>query len=27
MQGWVDLLGLLHTKMVYPLEDGHQSKY
>jgi len=24
MQGWVDLVGMLHTEMV---EDGHQSKY
>jgi len=27
MQGWVDLIGLLHTEMVYPPEDGHPSKY
>ena len=27
MQGWVDLVGLLRTKMVYPPEDGHPSKY
>jgi len=27
MQGWVDLVVLLHTKMVYPPEDGHPSKY
>jgi len=27
MQGWVDLVGLLHTEMVYPPEDGHQPKY
>jgi len=27
MQGWVDLVGLLHTEMVYPSEDGHPSKY
>jgi len=27
MQGWVDLVGLLHTEMVYPPEDGHPSKY
>ena len=26
MQG-VDLVGLLHTEMVYPPEDGHQSTY
>jgi len=27
MQGWVDLVGLLHTEMVYLPEDGHQPKY
>jgi len=27
MQGWVDLVGLLHTEMMYPPEDGHPSKY
>jgi len=27
MQGWVDLVGLLHTEMVYPPEDSHPSKY
>jgi len=27
MQGCVDLVGLLHTEMVYPPEDGHPSKY
>jgi len=27
MQGWVDLVGWLHTEMVYPPEDGRQSKY
>jgi len=27
MQGSVDLVGLLHTEMVYPPEDGHSSKY
>jgi len=27
MQGWVDLVGLLHTEIVYPPEYGHQSKY
>jgi len=27
MEGWVDLGGWLHTKMVYPPEDGHPSKY
>ena len=27
MQGWVDLVGLLHTEMVYPPEDGHPSRY
>ena len=26
MQGWVDLVGWLHTEMVYPPEDGHPSK-
>ena len=26
MQGWVDLVGCLHTKMVYPPEDGHPSQ-
>ena len=26
MQGWVDLVGLLHTEMVYPPEDGHPSE-
>jgi len=25
MQSWVDLVGLLHTEMVYPPEDGHPS--
>jgi len=25
--GWVDLGGWLHTKMVYPPADGHQSQY
>ena len=25
MQGWVDLVGLLHTEMVYPPEDRHPS--
>ena len=25
MQGWVDLVGLLHAEMVYPPEDGHPS--
>ena len=25
MQGLVDLVGLLHTEMVYPHEDGHPS--
>ena len=25
MQGRVDLVGLLHTEMVYPHEDGHPS--
>ena len=27
MQGWVDLVGLLHTEMVYPPKDGHPSRY
>jgi len=27
MQGRVDLVGLLHTEMVYPPEDGHPSRY
>jgi len=27
MQGRVDLVGLLHTDMVYPPEDGHPSRY
>ena len=27
MQGWVDLVGWLHTEMVYPPEDGHPSRY
>ena len=29
MQGWVDLVGLLHTEMVYvpEEEEGHPSKY
>ena len=27
MQGCVDLVGLLHTEMVYPPEDGHPSRY
>ena len=27
MQGWVDLVGWLHTEMVYPPEDGHPSQY
>ena len=26
MQGQFDLVGLLHTEMVYPPEDGHQSR-
>ena len=25
MQGWVDLVGWLHTEMVYPPKDGHPS--
>jgi len=27
MEGWVDLSDRLHTEMVYPLRDGHLSKY
>ena len=27
MQSWVDLLGLLHTEMVYLPQDGHPFKY
>jgi len=27
MQSWVDLVGLLHTEMVYLPEDGHPSRY
>ena len=27
MQGSVDQVGLLHTEMVYPPEDGHPSRY
>ena len=27
MQGWVDLVGLLHTEMEYSPEDGHPSQY
>jgi len=27
IEGWVDLVGWLHTEMVYPLTDGHPSKY
>ena len=27
MQGWVDLVGLLHAEMVYSPEDDHPSKY
>ena len=27
MQGWVDLIGLLHTGMVHPPKDGHPSCY
>jgi len=27
MQGLVGLVGLLHTEMVYPLEDGHPPRY
>ena len=27
MQSWVDLVGLLHSEMVYRPEDGHPSKY
>ena len=25
-QGWVDLVGWLHTETVYPPEDGHPSR-
>jgi len=27
VEGWVDLVGWLHTEMVYPLARGHPSKY
>jgi len=27
MQGCVDLVGWLHTEMIYPPEDGHPSRY
>ena len=27
MQGRVNLVGLLHTEMVHPPEDGHPSRY
>jgi len=27
MQGWVNLVGWLHTVMVYPPKDGHPSQY
>ena len=27
MQDWVNLVGLVHTEMVYPPEDGHPSRY
>jgi len=27
MQGWVDLVGLLHTEMACPPEDSYPSKY
>jgi len=27
MKGWVGLVGLLHTEMVYPSTDGHPSEY
>jgi len=27
MQGWIDLVGWLHTVMVYPPKDSHPSKY
>jgi len=27
MQGWVDLVRLLHTEMVYPPEDSHPPQY
>ena len=27
VEGWVDLVGWLHTEMVHPLAHGHASKY
>ena len=27
MQGWVELVGWLHTEMVYPPENGHPPRY
>jgi len=27
IEGWVDLGGWLHAKMVYPPTNGHPSKY
>jgi len=27
MKGRLDLVGWLHSEMVYPPEDGHPSKY
>jgi len=27
MEGWVDLGGWLHAKLVYPPTDDHPSKY
>ena len=27
VEGWVDLVGWLHTEMVYPSIDGHPSWY
>jgi len=27
MQGWVNVVGLLHAENVYPPENGHPSQY
>ena len=27
VEGWVDIVGWLHTEMVYPSADGHPSRY
>jgi len=27
IEGWVDLVGWLHTEIIYPTADGHPSKY